>query len=161
MVEARSQDSGFTPGFASRLRLADGRRVFVKAADDRSAWLLDAYRQEAAKLALIPAAVPAPRLQMVLDGPVEDRPWVVLVFDDVEGRPPERPWRPDEARLALGTARLLAEALTPPAGGPVLAATGGADLRRNARLVEPASTVRGGRHISTIWWRSPTGGPSC
>ena len=32
VVSARSQDGGFTEGFASRLELADGRRVFVKAA---------------------------------------------------------------------------------------------------------------------------------
>lgn len=44
VVEARSQGSGFTPGFASRLRLADGRRVFVKATDDTHAWMIDAYR---------------------------------------------------------------------------------------------------------------------
>lgn len=117
VVEALSQGSGFTPGFASRLRLADGRRVFVKAAEASQPWLLEAYREEAAKLALLPATVPAPRLQQLLDEPVAGTEWLVLVFDDVAGRPPRRPWHPDEARLALRTAADLAEALTPaPAG---------------------------------------------
>ena len=65
VVTAVSQGSGFTPGFASRLRLADGRRVFVKAASGAVGWMIDSYRTEAAKLALVPAVVPAPRLQQV------------------------------------------------------------------------------------------------
>jgi aminoglycoside phosphotransferase (APT) family kinase protein len=117
VVEAHSQDSGFTPGFASRLRLADGRRLFVKAADDQRDWLVSSYRDEAAKRRLIPDAVPAPALQQVIDEPVGDRGWVLLVFDDVEGRPPGRPWRLDEARSALRTAVALAELLTPPPTG--------------------------------------------
>ena len=117
VVEARSQGSGFTPGFASRLWLADGRRVFVKAADGRRKWLIESYREEAAKLGLLPAMVPAPRLQQVIDEPLGDEDWVLLVFDDVEGRPPGRPWSPAEARTALRTAVGLAEALTPPPTG--------------------------------------------
>ena len=117
VVEARSQGSGFTPGFASRLRLADGRRFFVKAADDRRAWLVESYRTEAAKRALLPAAVPAPQLQQVIDEPLGDRRWVLLVFADVEGRPPGRPWSLAQARSALRTAAGLAEVLTPPPTG--------------------------------------------
>ena len=117
VVEARSQDSGFTPGFASRLLLGDGRRVFVKAADDGREWLVGSYREEAAKLALIPTGVPAPRLQQVIDEPIGDQGWVLLVFDDVEGRPPVRPWSLVEARAALRTATGLAEALSPPPDG--------------------------------------------
>lgn len=117
VLAAVSQGSGFTPGFASRLRLADGRRVFVKAADAGTPWLLNSYRLEAAKLAVIPAAVPAPRLQLVLDEPIGGTSWLILVFDDIEGQPPRRPWQPDEAASALGTAVIMAEALTPPPAG--------------------------------------------
>jgi Phosphotransferase enzyme family len=117
VVEARTQGSGFTPGFASRLRLADGHCVFVKAANDRLPWLVESYREEAAKLSLLPATVPAPRLQQVIDEPLEDTGWVLLVFDDVEGRPPDRPWSLADARSALRTATALAEALTPPPTG--------------------------------------------
>lgn len=119
VVEAQSQGSGFTPGFASRLRLADGRRVFVKATDESHAWLIVTCRDEAAKLALLPPSVPAPRLQHVLDEEIAGRVWVVLVFDDVAGRPPQRPWRLDEAGLTLRTAAGLAEALTPAPAGRV------------------------------------------
>lgn len=117
VVDTCSQGSGFTPGFASRLRLADGRRVFVKAADDRHPWMIDAYRQEAAKLVLLPAAVPAPGLQQVIDEPLDENAWVLLVFEDVDGRPPRRPWSEEEARSVLGTAGVLARALTPPPVG--------------------------------------------
>jgi hypothetical protein len=41
-----------------------------------------------------------------------------LVFDDIHGHPPDRPWRLDQARSALRTATVLSQALTPaPAGG--------------------------------------------
>jgi hypothetical protein len=40
---AASQGSGYTSGFASRRRLADGRAVFVKAASSHRAWLAEAY----------------------------------------------------------------------------------------------------------------------
>ena len=49
--------------------------------------MLDSYRTEAAKLALIPAAVPAPRLQRVIDELVEGESWLILIFDDIEGHP--------------------------------------------------------------------------
>ena len=118
IVAAVSQGSGFTPGFASRVRLADGRRFFVKAASSELDWLLTCYRDEAVKLARIPAAVPAPRVQLVIDGPADGHDWLVLVFDDIDGHPPDRPWRLDQARSALRTATVLSQALTPaPAGG--------------------------------------------
>lgn len=63
VVDSESMSAGFTPGFASRLHLSDGRRVFVKAADDATRSLFaDSYREEARKLDLLPESVPAPRL---------------------------------------------------------------------------------------------------
>jgi hypothetical protein len=116
---AGSQNSGFTPGFASRLRLGDGRRVFVKAASEANEWMIDSYRTEVAKLALIPAEVPAPRLQQVLEETVAGERWLIMIFDDLDGAPPQRPWRLDQARSALRTAVIMADALTPPPrGGP-------------------------------------------
>jgi hypothetical protein len=42
-----------------------------------------------------------------------------LIFDDVSGRPPSRPWRADEAGRVLATVRELSVALTPaPPGRP-------------------------------------------
>ena len=89
MVEAISQTSGFTPGFASVLVCEDGSRHFVKAASVKAQRMFaDSYREEARKLAALPASVPAPRLLWMLD---DD--WVVLGIEHVEAAPPSRPWR--------------------------------------------------------------------
>jgi len=114
VAEATSMGSGFTPGFASRLRLADGRRVFVKAADDetRSAFA-DSYRLEAAKLTALPAEVPAPRLLWTHDADG----WVVLALTDVAGHTPQRPWSSADLDAVLDALEAGARALTPaPAG---------------------------------------------
>lgn len=117
VVDARTQGSGFTPGFASRLVLAGGRRLFVKAADSAHPWMIEAYQAEVDKLRLLPAAVPAPPViferRFVVDG--ED--WLIAGFEDVEGRPPLRPWREDEAAAVLRCAADLGRALTPPPTG--------------------------------------------
>ncbi|MCW2803120.1 MAG: aminoglycoside phosphotransferase family protein [Propionibacteriaceae bacterium] len=114
---AVSQGSGYTPGFASRLRLADGRGVFVKAASSDRGWLVEAYRTEAQRLELLPLAVPAPRLQHLVEIATRHGSWLVLIFDDVGGRPPRRPWLAAEADLVLAAVRDLSVALTPaPAG---------------------------------------------
>lgn len=105
---ARSQDGGFTEGFASRLTLDDGRRVFVKAAPT-GGHAHPSYRQEARVVASLPDAVPAPRLLWTAD--VGD--WVVLAFEDVESRTPRRPWVPEELERVLGTLAPIAAALTP------------------------------------------------
>ena len=72
VISTTSTGIGFTPGFASRLDLADGRRVFVKAASDaddaRSGWgLSEAYREEIRKLRALPADLPAPALLWTVD----------------------------------------------------------------------------------------------
>jgi hypothetical protein len=119
VVRAESQRSGFTPGFASRLWLADGRTAFVKAANSCRSWLVESYALEAANLELIPAVVPAPRVRRRLDVTDGDTGWLVLIFDDVSGRPPSRPWKPEEADRVLAAVRELSLALTPaPPGRP-------------------------------------------
>ncbi|HEU0287349.1 MAG TPA: hypothetical protein VFR22_09925, partial [Nocardioidaceae bacterium] len=107
VVAAESMGAGFTPGFASRLRLADGRRAFVKAADDATRQLFaDSYREEIRKLEALPDAIPAPRLRWCHDADG----WVILGFDDVAARHPERPWRPDQLALVLATIGVLVSA---------------------------------------------------
>ena len=119
VVQAESQRSGFTPGFASRLWLANGRTAFVKAANSRSRWLVESYALEAANLDLLPAVVQAPRIRHRLDLTDGDTGWLVLIFDDVSGRPPSRPWRWKEADRVLAAVRELSGALTPaPPGRP-------------------------------------------
>jgi Phosphotransferase enzyme family len=110
VVSARSQAGGFSPGVAARLELADGTRVFVKAvcptANPDSP---DIHRREARIAAALPPQVPAPALRWSWD----DGDWVVLAFDDVDGRPPELPWRADELERVLAALLALARGLTP------------------------------------------------
>jgi hypothetical protein len=113
VVQAKSQTSGFTPGFASRLWLADGRTVFVKAANSRSNWLVESYALEATNLALLPVGVPAPRLRRRLDLTEGDTCWLVLIFDAVSGHPPSRPWNHEDADRVLAAVRALSLELTP------------------------------------------------
>jgi Phosphotransferase enzyme family len=96
VVTVLSQSTGFSPGVAARLRLADGQRVFVKAVaptlnPDAPAF----HRREARIVTALPALTAVPRLVWCYDE--GEAGWVVLVFEEVEGRPPAQPWRPDEA----------------------------------------------------------------
>ena len=110
VVDAASQPGGFSPGMASRLRLADGRRVFAKAVSSaRNRHAPDMYRREVSVLSGLPADVPAPRLLWSYD----DGSWVALVTEDVDGHPPAQPWRPDELGRFLDAAADLARRLTP------------------------------------------------
>jgi aminoglycoside phosphotransferase (APT) family kinase protein len=104
---ALTASGGFTLGLASRLRLADGRRVFVKGLPATHA-LAGTYRTEAAVLAALPERAPAPRLLHVLDGE-----WIVLVLQDVDGMQPNL--RPGSADLVAALAALgsAARTLTP------------------------------------------------
>jgi hypothetical protein len=111
VATATSQTSGFTPGFASVLECTDGARHFVKAASTKAQRMFaDAYREEARKLAALPAGTPAPPLRWTLE--VDD--WFALSTEYVDARPPSRPWREDELRLCLDTLAAAAPALTPP-----------------------------------------------
>ena len=103
VVDARSCAGGFSPGFASRLTLADGGRVFVKAIDTRR-WPHEvaAYRAEVRVNAALADGAPAPRFLGALD----DERWIVLAFEDVDGVNPE-PWTPDAlGRVLAATADL-------------------------------------------------------
>lgn len=114
VVEARSQGSGYTPGFASVLVCADGAQHFVKAASVvAQAPFAESYRAEARRLGALPAAVPAPALRWLH----EDEEWVVLGIEHVEARAPRRPWDPDELAECVAALEQTAEVLTPAPGG--------------------------------------------
>jgi hypothetical protein len=118
VVGSADQTGGFTPGFAGRLRLTDGRRAFAKAIGPELTPIGPRlYRQEIAVAAPLPAGVPAPRLLGSYD---ED--WVALVFEDIAGRNPAQPWVPAELERVLAAATELAARLTPaPVAAPRLA----------------------------------------
>ncbi|PJI84821.1 phosphotransferase family protein [Luteimicrobium subarcticum] len=112
VVGASSASTGFSPGLASVLTGADGRRTFVKAA--READQPDAARlnrQEASLVVRLPDHLPVPRLLWCddTDG------WVVLGFEAVDGMPPSTPW--DAVTLASSVTALDAVGdLLAPAG---------------------------------------------
>jgi len=116
VVEAVTQPGGFSPGLAVRLRLADGRRAFVKAVGpEPNPDSPGFHRVEARVMAVLPRSAPAPRLLWSLD----QGGWVALAFEDVDGVHPSLPWRPDELRRVLAMLTDMARALTPaPPGMP-------------------------------------------
>ena len=110
VVRAESRNRGFTPGFASVLRCEDDSRHFVKAASTRAQKAFAAaYREEARKLAALPATVPAPRLLWT-----HDADWVVLGIEHVEARHPVRPWQEGDLDATLDALEQVADATTPP-----------------------------------------------
>jgi hypothetical protein len=117
VVAAESAGTGFTPGFASRLELADGRRLFVKAAstadDERHGWpLSDAYRDEVRKLAALPSGIGAPAVLWHHDVEIAALRWFIVGFEYADGTPPRRPWRLDQLRLVLDKLTSIAEVLS-------------------------------------------------
>jgi aminoglycoside phosphotransferase (APT) family kinase protein len=112
VVAATTQPGGFSPGVASRLVAADGRRVFVKAVcatPNRDSPRF--HRREIRIARALPASAPVPRLLWSLDEGGDG--WVVLAFEDVEGQHPTLPWRPDELGRVLAAMEALSESLTP------------------------------------------------
>ncbi|MGW6058079.1 aminoglycoside phosphotransferase family protein [Streptomyces sp. NPDC055189] len=124
---AVSQRAGFSPGVAARVRLADGRRVFLKAVGpEPNPDTPGMHRAEARFTAALPAAAPVPLLLMALDF----EGWVVLAFEDVDGKMPAQPWQPDELLRVLGAAADLSVLLTPsPVEAPTLAERFGAKFQ--------------------------------
>jgi aminoglycoside phosphotransferase (APT) family kinase protein len=118
VAEAVTQPGGFSPGVATRLRLAGGRRAFVKAVGpEPNPDSPGIHRREARVMAALPRSAPAPRLLWSLDR----RGWVALAFEDVAGAQPALPWRPGELGRVLEMVAAMATALTPaPAGIPLL-----------------------------------------
>lgn len=114
IVAAADQVGGFSPGAAARLRLADGSRIFVKAAGaGLNPRTPEMYREEVRTLAALPPAAPTPRLLWAYD----DGDWVALGMEDIEGRQPHLPWRRHELDRVLAALDRMAAALTPaPAG---------------------------------------------
>lgn len=102
-----SATSGFSPGFAAVLELADGRGVFVKAVSgEQNPVSPDLARAEIRVSHALPPQVPAPRLLWSSD----DGDWVILGFEVVHGRSPELPWRLEDLRAVADAVGALADA---------------------------------------------------
>ena len=120
VVHAATQRGGMSPGCAARLRLADGRRAFVKAVGpELNADTTGLHRHEAMVLAALPDVSWRPRLLATYD----DGDWVALVLEDVEGDHPD--WRDDgQVRAVLAQVEAQAVELSPspvdPAAVPTL-----------------------------------------
>jgi hypothetical protein len=110
VTEAITQPGGFSPGVAARLRLANGRSVFLKAVSASiNPDSPGMHRREARIAAALPSSIPAPRL---LDS-YDDGDWIALIFEAVDGAPPVMPWRPQELDRVLAAVTELTALLTP------------------------------------------------
>jgi aminoglycoside phosphotransferase (APT) family kinase protein len=110
VVEAVTQPSGFSPGLAARLRLEDGRRVFLKAvSDEANPDTPDIHRREARILAALPATAPIARLLWSYD----EMGWVALCLEDVDGRHPDEPWTEPDLDLVIACVEKMSRDLTP------------------------------------------------
>jgi hypothetical protein len=104
--------SGFTGGFAAPLKLADGRRVFVKAADDTMHPYL-AYQREAEIVPQLPPAIRVPAIVATAHAADDGRKWFAVVSEWVPGRMPGVPWTGADFALVTATCERIAEAMDP------------------------------------------------
>lgn len=105
VAAAQTQRGGMSPGCAVRLRLADGRRAFVKAVGpELNPDTAALHRHEGAVLAGLPAVPWRPSLL----GTYDDGDWVALLLEDVEGEHPD--WR-DDRQVRAVQAQLEAQAV--------------------------------------------------
>ncbi len=112
VVAWHTQPSGFSPGVAARLVLANKPGVFVKAVGPMpNADSPSFHRREGHIVASLSEGLPVPRLRWALDD--ADSGWVVLVFDEVAGVHPAQPWRLDELERVVDGLAELAASLTP------------------------------------------------
>jgi hypothetical protein len=112
VIATETQPTGFSPGVAVRLRLADRRVFFAKAVGPEPN--PDApffHRREAQIVQALPARTPMPRLLHVHDEGEDG--WVVLVFEAIDGVHPQQPWQPDELDRVTRAMVSLSETLTP------------------------------------------------
>lgn len=111
VIATENCPGGYSPGFASRLRVAGGGSVFVKAIE-ADVWPLEAafHRAEARVAGALPWAASAPRFL----GSIDDGSWVILAFEYIAGIEPVQPWDlADLRRVAAAIDELSAAPATP------------------------------------------------
>ncbi len=102
-----SVTSGFTGGFAAPVRLADGRRVFVKASDN-TLHSYGAYQREAEVVPQLPAAAQAPAI--ITTARTDD--WFAVVSEWVDAQMPGAPWTAADFAVVTARCEAMADALT-------------------------------------------------
>ena len=124
VIGAVTQPTGFTPGVAARLTADDGRRVFVKAVGpEPNADAPSMHRRETSIVTALPCAAPVPRLLWSYDE--GEGGWIVLVFEEVDGRHPMQPWRIDELNQVVAAMEDLSMLLTPSTLSAAMVGTAG------------------------------------
>ncbi|MEV0797077.1 phosphotransferase [Kribbella sp. NPDC050281] len=108
----RSVSSGFTGGFAAPLRLADGRRVFVKASAD-TMHAYRAYQREAEVVPQLPAAIRVPAIVTTAHSADGDSKWFAVVSEWVDARMPGVPWSAADFDVVTATCEAISDAMDP------------------------------------------------
>jgi hypothetical protein len=112
VVAAAGQRGGYGPGLAARCRLADSRRVFIKAVSGaQNPDSPNIMRHEAEVASSLPRDAPAAALLHALD----DGEWIALVFEDIDGALPSTPWQADQLARVVTAMTDLATMPTWPA----------------------------------------------
>ena len=119
VVHAQEMVGGMSPGCATRVRAADGRRVFVKAVGaELNPDTPNLFRREVAVL----RAIGSCDLWATLIASYDDGQWVALMIEDVEGRHPDFTDDAELQSVLTGTDRLsevLQDRDAPPAAALV------------------------------------------
>ena len=106
VVSAVNQPGGFSPGPATRCRLANGASVFVKAVGvEQNPFTPAMHRREAEVLRALPADHPAPRLL----GVVDRDGWVAMATEWIDGATPRPPLDPPTVQRFLDLVDRVAE----------------------------------------------------
>jgi len=114
VITASTQHGGFSPGIAARIATTSGQHFFVKAVSaEINADAAIFHRREiriASELNTI-AGLPVPRILWSWDDP--SSPWVVLMFENVDGRQPSQPWIDTELDHVVIALHQLSDRLSP------------------------------------------------
>jgi aminoglycoside phosphotransferase (APT) family kinase protein len=139
--------SGFTGGFAARVQLADGRRVFVKAADE-TMHAYSAYQREAEVVPHLPPEIKVPPIVTTAHVTDDGRRWFTVVSEWVDGRMPGAPWTDEDFGLASAACERIAEVMDPsPLAG---LDTFLSDLESGESALQvPGQIIRGERRLPT------------
>lgn len=122
VVRSESKPEGFSPAFAGVVTDAAGHRTFLKIVapppTEPNPDAPEFYRQEIRALRRLPPGLPIPKFLWSVD----EKEWVALAFEVIDGHTPALPWRSDDLGRVLRAWKALSEALTPaPEGFPKLA----------------------------------------